>query len=208
MPHFGPRQRSPFKNSLTPSRRHRRQTGPVYRAIVVRSSSSGSAWVWSASIEPIRLTSERCPAWFIRHLARCQRASRTVRDVAITASPLVTPAAASRARKQSLHPKGAIARFLARRETERLSGTSWAIHDPSRPARGPVSNRPGRRAGLTNTHSRSLHAHLSCRIGDPKTAEIHHTGIIGHYAAAPERHLQENHPAPHHAMTSCHDSMP
>ena len=74
---------------------------------------------------------------------------------------LVPPqAGASSARDYRAFPRAAC--------DERRFGASWAIHDCRRASARtyttytPVQSRPGRRAGLTRTHSRSLHAHRVC----------------------------------------------
>jgi hypothetical protein len=138
MAHFGPTQRSPFRNSLTPSRRHRRQTGPVYRAIVVRSSSSGdslgleclSKEQSAPDITPMPGVVHHCSSLSAPWPAARAYVARSW-NIAVTVSPPATPAAASAgANKQSLHPKGAIARFLARRATRGYPGKRWATHVP------------------------------------------------------------------------------
>src|SRR3712207_3188276 len=48
--HFGPKQRSPFKNNLSPCRRQIRQTGPVYRAIGAPARLNPALLRWSATV--------------------------------------------------------------------------------------------------------------------------------------------------------------
>lgn len=139
----------------------------------------------------------------MRHLARCQRALR-----AFVIPPF--PSRCSRHQpqrlvpaKQSLHPKGAIARFLARRETMRLSGNRGLYTINLKTGQRANPEPPRTKAGLMNTHSRSLHAHLSCQLcqfcavpAHPKIARISQKFIgllCGGVQAPPAR----NHPAPH-----------
>jgi len=205
-------QRSPFRNSLTPSRRHRRQTGPVYRAIVVRSSSSGYAWVWSASQKNHRRqTSLRCPAWFIdcsslsapwpvarAYVARFWRLAVTIyrpprhqpqRQQARTNSRFIQKApsrASSRGvQREATRGSSGLHTFPARLATQSLTSQS-------RTART--------KAGLANTHSRSLDAHLSCNFRQTAPEQRMPVSVIGNPGISimqrrTSASRQRNHPA-------------